>query len=253
MLKHISVKHISEKTQKYIKHVNLNIKPKEEYEYLVFQKNIQKNNLVKALDIVKQYIIDKKLILTGGMAIDLALKKKGSQLYDENTIPDYDFYSFNFQNDAYEIGKLLCLSDLPNISVINATHITTMRVRVDFEAVADITYIPKNIYDKIPTIKNKDGILFEHPHYKMINMHKALSYPYANHPNDVILQRYEKDMKRFDMLYELYPFDEANHNEKFKKVKIRKSILRDECLSGFPALYYWIEFSKKSFKFFTKK
>lgn len=218
-----------------------NIQSIEKYEFLVFRRNICKNELLKALDVVKNYIIKKKLILTGGMAIDLALRKKGSKLYDEDVLPDYDFYSPDFQNDAYAIGKKLCLLGLTNISIINAAHSTTMRVRVNYEPVADITYIPPNIYKKIPVIKNKDGIIYEHPHYKMINIHTALSYPYANSPFDVILQRFDKDMKRFDILYELYPVDKLNSVKKMSliKIKIPKQILKDECVSGFAALYYW--------------
>ena len=239
--------HVSTKTKEYIARISQNMYPKDKYEYLVFHRNVYKYDLIKALEIVKNYIIKKKLILTGGMAIDLALKKKGYKLYSEESIPDYDFYSHDFQNDAYNIGKLLCLEKLPNISVINAAHITTMRVRVDFEPVADITYIPKNVYDSIPTIKNKDGIIFEHPHYKLINMHRALSYPYAGHPFDVILQRYGKDMERYDMLYEAYPLDDlkkCSKNIKFKTVKIDKTLFRNQCLSGFAALDYWISLEK---------
>ena len=52
----------------------MNIKSCESYEYIIFKKHIFKSQLEKALSIVKEYIIDKKLIITGGMAIDLALK-----------------------------------------------------------------------------------------------------------------------------------------------------------------------------------
>ena len=226
-----------------------NIRSAEKYEYLVFKRNIYKNELIKAFDVVKTYIIKKKLILTGGMAIDLALRKKGSKLYDEDVLPDYDFYSSDFQNDAYAIGKKLCLLGLTNISVINATHSTTMRVRVNYEPVADITYIPPNLYKKIPIIENKDGIIYEHPYYKMINIHTALSYPYANSPYDVILQRFDKDMKRYDILYELYPLHQKNntflHTQKSISIKIPKSLLQNSCISGFVALFYWMNVLKK--------
>ena len=136
---------------------------------------------------------------------DLALKKKGSRLYYDNVLPDYDFYSSDYHNTAYDIGKILCEMGMENISVINASHSTTMRVRVHYVEIADITYIPENIYKKIPTIKNIDGILIEHPHFKMINIHRALSYPFQDSPYEVILHRYKKDITRFDLLYENYP------------------------------------------------
>jgi Poly(A) polymerase catalytic subunit len=216
-----------------------NIRQPEKYECLIFNRDIQKDQLIVALDEVRKYIVEKKLILTGGMAIDLAVRKKGYKLYEDEALPDYDFYSHDFQNDAYKIGKKLCKLKLDNISVITATHPTTMRVRVNFVPVADVTYIPKHLYKKIPTIKYKDGMLIEHPHYKMINIHTSLSYPYANSPYDVILDRFDKDICRYDLLYTAYPIEETNFEPKLINVKINKKILNDNCLTGFAALYYW--------------
>jgi len=216
-----------------------NIKECENYEFIVFKKHLFKNQLKKALDIVKNYIIDNNLIITGGMAIDLALKNKGSGIYSDLIMPDYDFYSSDFHNDAYKIGHILCNMDMGDVDIINAAHSTTMRVRINFEPVADVTYIPKKLFDKIPTIKHKDGRIFEHPHYKMINIHRALSYPYENSPYEVILHRFNKDMKRYDQLYEFYPMLSASKIT-MHTVQIPVKILENECLSGFIALHYWI-------------
>lgn len=233
--------------------MNQNIKDCENYEFIVFKQHMFKNQLEKALDIVKEYIINNKLIITGGMAIDLALKCKGSSLYSDNVLPDYDFYSPNFKDDAYKIGQILCELDIGDVDVINAFHSSTMRVRLNFEPVADITYIPKNLYDKIPIIKYTDGRIIEHPHYKMINMHRSLSYPYENSPYDVILHRFNKDMKRYDILYSHYPITDTKlinwkdvikiEKNKMINVYIPLSILKEECLCGFVALDYW---SKKN-------
>ncbi len=209
------------------------------YENLVIERNVCSKDIILALNFVKKYIMQHKLILTGGMAIDLALREKNNKLYDDNTLPDYDFYSSAHYEDAYNIGQELCLMGLPNITIINALHSTTMRVRVNFEPVADISYIPANILSNIPTIRNKEGLIFEHPHYKMINIHRALSYPYANAPYDVILQRFDKDMYRFDLLYEFYPLPAPKITIKTKKIMLPADILRGECIFGFVALDYW--------------
>ena len=78
------------------------------YEYIVFQHDPNKDLMLKALDMVRDFITEKKLTITGGMAVDFALKLKGSKLYDDNTLPDYDFFSPEHSNDAYELAKLLC-------------------------------------------------------------------------------------------------------------------------------------------------
>ena len=63
--------------------------------------------LHNAFETVKLLIIERKRILVGGMSIDYALKKKGYLLYDDNEIPDYDFFSPEFHKDAYDLAKVL--------------------------------------------------------------------------------------------------------------------------------------------------
>lgn len=228
-----------------------NIQDSESYEYLILQRDIYKKQIEESLDIVKKFIIKKKLIITGGMAIDLALKSKGSQLYTDKVLPDYDFYSPDFHTDAYSIGVILCKMGIDDVSVINALHSTTMRVRINNKIpVADITYIPKVIYNKIPTMVHTDGRIFEHPHYKMINLHIALSYPFANVPTEVILQRYAKDIKRFDLLNKYFPIVETFKNKlksfkpKFVSYELPLSVIKDTCLSGFIGLAHWMNLEK---------
>ena len=217
-----------------------NIQDSKKYESLVFDRDIYKDKLLTALNIVKKFIIDEKLILTGGMAIDFALREKGSQLYPDDSLPDYDFYSSDFSNCAYKLGKILCDAGLPNISVISAFHPTTMRVRVEFIAVADITYIPKKVLKIIPTMKTHEGIIYEHPFFKYMNIHRALSYPYENPPMEVILHRWKKDICRFDILYKFYPITPKKIKDP-KFVKMSKYKLdKPYCIGGFTALAYWM-------------
>ncbi len=217
-----------------------NIQDSKKYESLLFNRDIYKDQLTLALEEVRKFIISEKLILTGGMAIDFALREKGSSLYPDDALPDYDFYSSDFSNCAYKLGKRLCDIGLPNISVIGAFHPTTMRVRVEFVTVADITYIPKKILEIIPTMKTADGLIYEHPFFKYMNMHRALSYPFENPPMEVILHRWKKDVCRFDRLYKYYPITpksiEPPKFVKMKKYKFKKSY----CLGGFSALAYWM-------------
>jgi len=219
-----------------------NIQNSKEYEALVFDRDIYKDSLLLALKEVRQFIIDEKLILTGGMAIDFALREKGTQLYPDDALPDYDFYSPDFNHCAYKIGKKLCDIGLPNISIITAYHPTTMRVRVEFVAVADITYIPRKIFDNIPTMKTPDGLLYEHPCFKFMNIHRALSYPLENPPMEVILHRWAKDICRFDLLYGYYPITPKSLDKepKFVKTDIIDKNKKEICLAGFSALAYWL-------------
>ena len=76
------------------------------YTNLVNVRSINYDSITTALDIVKQFIISYDLVLVGGMAIDFALKLKGNQIYTDDQLPDYDFYSSDAMNDAIELANI---------------------------------------------------------------------------------------------------------------------------------------------------
>jgi hypothetical protein len=176
-----------------------------EYEAILVKKSVMAKYLDTAIGMVRDFIIKKKLILYGGQAIDFALRAKGKKLYDDSVVPDYDVYSSDHAKDAYELGVILHKAGMPNVSVINALHIQTMKIRVDFEPVFDCSFIPKIIYDKLPTIQY-NGFTVIHPHFQFIDSHLAIAFPFSNSPMEAILGRKDKDAKRFNMLYDEYPF-----------------------------------------------
>jgi hypothetical protein len=174
------------------------------YTNIVNTRSVTHQEINAALDVVKLFIIDKDLIMVGGMAIDLALRLRGDRIYTDDQLPDYDFYSPNHAADAYELASILCSKGFTNISCINAQHITTMRVRVDFETVADITYCPMRVYSRVPTLVY-DKLRIVHPHWQMSDQHSSLSIPFENPGREVIFHRWKKDMLRYDKLYKQYP------------------------------------------------
>jgi hypothetical protein len=221
---------------------------KKDYENIIIKNDKYTEDTLIALGLVKKYIIANKLIIVGGMAIDLALRLKSQKLYDDDTLPDYDFYSPEHHKDAYKIAEMLNKANMKNVSVINANHVSTMRVRVNYTVVADVTYIPKNVFDCMPVIVYRD-LRIIHPHYQMIDQHKSLSSPYENAPWEVIEHRWKKDMTRYDILYNYYPVLNKNAPEPIKftdEIKIQAINLHDQCLSGFVGLLYWANQAKKA-------
>jgi len=104
-----------------------------------------KDMILSAQRIVKQFIIDRKLVIFGGLAIDYALRLKGSSIYYDRDLPDYDCVSYKNVDDAYDLGEILTGAGFENVKVIRAKHVETMRVRINLITVADIGYIPKKI------------------------------------------------------------------------------------------------------------
>jgi hypothetical protein len=216
---------------------------KKDYENIILKNDKFTEDTEIALGLVKKYVIANKLIIVGGMAIDLALRLKGDKLYEDGVLPDYDFYSPNYHVDAYKIAETLNGSGLKNISVINANHTSTMRVRVNYTVVADVTYMPQVIFEKLPTLLYRD-VRIIHPHYQLIDQHRALSFPYENPPWEVITHRWKKDATRYDILYGYYPLimhsiDETQIIKQKKEIKISSILFRDQCISGFAGLLYW--------------
>lgn len=219
------------------------------YERILLKNSSYHTDIVKICNVVKRYIIREKLMLTGGMAIDFALKSKGQKgIYRDDDLADYDFLSAHHYVDAYRIAEWLARLGYKNISVINALHPSTMRVRVNLISVADVTYVPENVLSKIPYFVYR-GFYVIHPHAQMIDQHRALCYLYENVPLETILSpRPWKDMTRYDKLYEHFPIRllfVKNTNLSPREVRIPLSTLQNQCISGFLALGYWISYAQR--------
>jgi hypothetical protein len=183
-----------------------------------------------SLNEVRKYITDKGLILTGGMVIDLALKMAGFDgIYGKDNVPDYDCITPNFYSHACELGEIICKKTNENprgigakqteetdnkdaVSVIPAMHVTTLRCRIHFTPVADLTYVPKELFDEIPFLVvpqgfPEEGMKIISPHYQILDIFHSLAYPMENFPRSVIFNRLKKDVVRFERLVEAYPFN----------------------------------------------
>lgn len=222
------------------------------YEYLMFKNHENRETLVAAFELVKELIRKHKLILTGGMAMDYAMRAKGKSLYHTDVLPDFDFFSTDHATHAYELVKSLCelvkkMGRDDRVDAIGGSHTTTMRVRINFlDIIADISYLPPNIFNSIPTFE-ADGMLVEHPHVRYIFMHRALHLPYEEIPRAVIIHRWAKDMKRFNMLWELYPIQPQSWAKYSTfKVPIRYLTFSTSCLGGWGAVDFYCNQLKTS-------
>lgn len=186
------------------------------------KRNINYPHVEKALDIVQKFIRERQRILYGGMAIDLNLKSAGhAGIYAETAIPDYDIMSPEFYQDSLDLADILHKAGLPGVSAINALHITGRRVRVNYVTVCDMSYMPPDIYARIPTrtiqnLSKYKGLRVVSPDFQRLDMHRAFSHPYENAPQEVIRQRFAKDQKRFKLLDAQFPMTIRSESEPSK-------------------------------------
>ena len=80
----------------------------EDPKIVLYKLNHYKPLIDKALNITAEYVSKHKLILTGGMAIDLALRAKGESIYDDDELPDYDIISDENIKHANTLAQILC-------------------------------------------------------------------------------------------------------------------------------------------------
>ena len=174
-------------------------------------------SIKEILGIVKQFVIDRKLVMVGGMAIDYCLRQKGDMIYDDTNVnsilPDWDFFSPNHIKDAYELANLLYVlgysrdssgETIRKVDANRAIHISTIKVRLYYEGVADVTFIHPTIFARLPIIEI-NGLRVIHPNWQTLNIHLMLSYPIKGPPREAIFHRLQKDVSRGYKLMTLFP------------------------------------------------
>jgi hypothetical protein len=154
----------------------------------------------KIISVVETFLRNKKLICYGGTAINNILPKQ-DQFYNKDIeIPDYDFYSFNALKDAKELVDLYVKDGFIEVEAKSGQHHGTYKVFVNFIPVADISYMPKELFKEIKVDSIKiSGILYAPPNLLRMGMYLELSRPSGD------VSRWEKVLKRLILLNKHYP------------------------------------------------
>ena len=175
-----------------------------DYEVVAQQRDADGAMVDRALEIVRKFIVTRGLILFGGLAIDYALRCKGGRIYPDGQRPDFDFFSTQSVDDAYDLADLLQKAGFENVNAVRGIHVQTMKVRTNYIWVADIGYVPPDVFNKIPTF-DYQGMRVAHPDYQRMDIHLAFCFPFKGPPREDVFHRWRKDLKRFNLLEEHYP------------------------------------------------
>jgi hypothetical protein len=160
------------------------------------------DEVLKMIDILETFLIEKKLICYGGTAINNILPKS-AQFYNRDVeIPDYDFYSPHALADAKELADIYHKAGYQEVEAKSGMHVGTFKVFVNFIPIADITEIPKSLFRSIQKeAVSVAGIRYSPPNLLRMNMYLELSRPAGD------VSRWEKVLKRLTLLNEYYPLD----------------------------------------------
>ena len=163
------------------------------------------------------------------------MRLKGDKIYPDYLlkIPDLDFYSPRNVEHAYQLADMLYARGYKEARAINAQHMETMRVDLaDNHFIADITYRPTAIFESLPYL-TYNGMRLIHPDFQRLDIHSSLAFPYDNVPREVIFERWDKDIKRFNKLNALYPII-SSENPTLRNIKINIKA-KKHLLTGFLA------------------
>ncbi len=167
----------------------------------------------RALGIVRAFISERGLPLFGGLAVHYSLVAAGRPgIYPEGERPDYDVYSPRADTDAYDLAERLMREGIPDVAVVRAIHVQTMKVRAAGVMVVDIGHAPGAALDAVPVFRHA-GLTVVHPDFLRIDQHLAFCYPFnLSAGKDDLRHRWRKDLKRWRALCEAYPLARPEMN-----------------------------------------
>ena len=172
----------------------------DESEHLVKKTVANSEEVERMITILETFLRRKKLICYGGTAINNILPKD-AQFYDRDIeVPDYDFYSSRPMEDAKELADIYHKEGYAEVEAKSGMHYGTFKVFVNFIPIADITLLPRPIFQ----VLSKEaihiaGIRYCPANFLRMNMYLELSRPMGD------VSRWEKLLKRLVLLNKYYP------------------------------------------------
>jgi len=161
-----------------------------------------KDRMWEIIFTVRDFVIEKRRKIYGGFALDKLIEEVSpkDKFYDDDNVEawDIDFYSPDPINDGIEIANRLHAKGFKHVMVTEAQHEETYKVFAETLDCADISYVPANIYNRIP-FKEYRKLYLTGPHFMMIDYFRVLTDPMNSY------FRIEKTFKRLNTMSKLFP------------------------------------------------
>jgi len=181
--------------KKYAKQIEQIVKVAEAAEEKVNFDSAHDPEVLKAIDIVEQFLRKTHRLCYGGQAINAHLPTK-YKFYDPNlNIPDYDFFTPERTADIKLLVSYLRKAGFSEISDREGMHAGTTKIYVNYIPVADITEIDPKLYELLSEREFKDdGISYMDTNTLRMLMYLELSRPKGE------VKRWEKVYERLLLL-----------------------------------------------------
>uniref|UniRef100_A0A6C0L7S0 Poly(A) polymerase catalytic subunit domain-containing protein n=1 Tax=viral metagenome TaxID=1070528 RepID=A0A6C0L7S0_9ZZZZ len=154
----------------------------------------------RGIEVVERFLRKKRRVCYGGQAIN-SLLSKGRKFYDEKySIPDYDFFTPSYKEDADELIAELKKEGFTEVHMKYSMHEGTIKILMNFVPVADCTDMHPSLFKIIQSrAKVVDGICFTDPEFLRMMMYLELSHPRGE------VDRWKKVYERLVLLNTEYP------------------------------------------------
>lgn len=187
--------------------------------------------LVKtALGVVEDFLKNHRVLCYGGTAINNLLPAKDRFYNPVTDVPDYDFFSETPQEHSMIVANKLVAAGVQNVEVKPGMHMGTFKVFADYEGVADITQLDKELFERLwEENVVRGGIHYVSPNFLRMSMYLELSRPRGD------VSRWKKVYQRLLLLNKEFPIvckqTEAQEHPKVSeemKKRIRKILLEED-------------------------
>jgi len=190
----------------------------DKYQAKVGKRIVNSPEIIEIVQILETFLRSKRLICYGGIALNNILPKS-DQFYDKDIeLPDYDFYSVTPKEDAVELADIYYSKGYRDIEAKSGVHAGTYKVYVNFMPIADITLLPKELFDNI----YKTSIVVDRIHYVNANFLRMNIYAELRNP-DGDVSRFEKIYKRLMLLNKNYPITINTH--KCSRIEYKRTMV----------------------------
>jgi hypothetical protein len=167
----------------------------------------QNPELRRAIHIVEVFLQKSGRVCYGGQAINAQLPQK-DQFYDpDRALPDYDFFSPDAESDTAALIESLKDAGYTEISKRIGIHDGTIKLYVNYSAIADISQMIPEFYDIISKKSSVvNGIHYADPIFLRMLMFLELSRPRGQ------VERWDKVFDRLKLLDAAHPIPKCKRD-----------------------------------------
>jgi hypothetical protein len=186
--------------QKFLKQLDIIKQASELAQAKIDYASAHDDNIIRAIDVVEDFLRKKHRLCYGGQAINAHLPAKYKFYDPEFSIPDYDFFTPKQDTDIQVLVKDLKKAGFTEISVREGMHEGTIKIYVDYIPVADMTSIDPKLY----RILSKREFRLDGISYLDANSLRMLMYLELSRPRGEVT-RWAKVFERLSLFNEFVP------------------------------------------------